>query len=49
MKRLRQELILKGPSAKRRSRGTDYDSEDEDESSVLDEDERAALRVLSPD
>ena len=38
---------MKGPS-KRRSTHNDYDSDD-DESSVLDDEERAALRLLSPD
>ena len=49
IKRLRQELILKGPS-KRRAGNTDYDSEDDSAGEgILDEQERAAMRILSPD
>ena len=47
IKRLRQDLILKGPS-KRKSTHNDYDSEDE-EGNPFDEEERAAIRLLSPD
>ena len=49
IKRLRQELILKGP-AKKKGRNQEYDSEeDSDYASGLDEEEKAALRMLSPD
>ena len=48
IKRLRQELILKGPSKKKKNQ--EYDSEeDSDYGSGLDEEEKAALRMLSPD
>lgn len=50
IKRLRQELILKGPSKKKRNAQQDYDSEEDSEyGSGLDEEEKAALRMLSPD
>ena len=49
IKRLRQELILKGPS-KRKTKEADYDSEDDSAGeAILDEEERAALRLLAPD
>lgn len=44
---MRQELILKGPSKRRQT--NDYDSEDESQGeAILDDEERAALRLLSP-
>ena len=51
IKRLRQELILKGPSKRKQHRDqADYDSEDDSQNEgILDEEERAALRLLSPD
>ena len=50
IKRLRQELILKGPS--KRQAAADYDSEDDSEGDAiggLNAEEQAALRMLSPD
>jgi len=44
IKRLRQELILKGTSKKKQNDG-DFLSDDSD----LDEEEKAALRMLSPE
>jgi hypothetical protein len=44
IKRLRQELILKGTS-KKRNNDDDFMSDDSD----LDEEEKAALRMLSPE
>ena len=45
---MRQELIMKGPS-KRHQQMNDYDSEDDSQAEgILDEEERASLRLLSP-
>ena len=44
IKRLRQELILKGPSKKKTDQ--EYDSE---EDGGFDEEEKAALRMLNPE
>ena len=50
IKRLRQELILKGPSKRRQQMHDEYDSEDDSQAEgILDDEERAALRLLSPD
>ena len=48
IKRLRQEIILKGTSRKKQHNLLD-DSEDFSDDSNLDEEERAALRMLAPD
>jgi DNA-directed RNA polymerase specialized sigma24 family protein len=49
IKRLRQELIMKGPSKKEKQRQM-YDSEDDDSyGTELDEEEKAALNMLSPE
>ena len=46
---MRQELILKGPS-KKKQKQQEYDSEEDSEyGSGLDEEEKAALRMLSPE
>ena len=48
IKRLRQDLIMKGPSKKQKAQA--YDSEDDDSfETELDEDEKSALKMLSPE
>jgi hypothetical protein len=49
IKRLRQDLIMKGP-AKKSKHAQMYDSEDDDSyETELDEEEKSALKMLSPE